>query len=614
MVEQERLELTSAVEAENHDKLDDLAKSLEDVDTALRDAGSDSSDEVKINVDVEGIGDTLTQLEALEDRLDSIEDHDISFGGTTVPEPETPGDGGDTDPGTAMTSGGIRRYDEIDPDAFTPAGVEIGGFSTPNAVDDERSRELMVVLDGDEEQFSPFDVGQHDGSDTIQMERNTGLAAEGLGGELGAEIIEAQREAMEMRDDETLLESLDGAEKEFKDIRFTMGQFHDIIAALIPLAGVFIGAMPAAITSIVALGGAALAAAGALAGIGALGAMGLSLQQSGELSMEPLNEMFNDVGGAFVDAFAPLSMTFAPLIRDAATELETLMGPLATAASGLQMFTDEFSAVTRLAGNALPSIVSMSLRFADAVMPVLAGIGQFLVQKDIFGFMANQLATALPQLIQLGVSFAQILPAIIRISQGFLVFATAIIFAVDAMSRVINAIGILGPIIGGLISLYLGLITASTIYSIVTANAISAIVRFAAALVVKLAPAIAKGITFLTGYTLTTWQAYAATVALIGALTLGVGAVAAMSGGFAALNSNIGDATKNLRNFAKTSNGIGSTNLGASGSGFGSGSRSGFYQDNSTTVIQAGDRDSAARQQYASEHERQQHLDSVFGS
>jgi len=279
----------------------------------------------------------------------------------------------------------------------------------------------------------------------------------------------------------------------------------------------------------------------------------------------------------------------------------------------LQMFTDEFSTLTQTTGNVLPSMVSMSLRFADAVMPVLAGIGHYLLQKDIFGFMANQLASALPQLIQLGVAFAQILPAIIRISQGFLVFATGIITALGLMSRFINAMGILAPIIGGVISLYLGLITASTIYSIVTAKAVTAIVRFAAALLVKLAPAVAKGIATLTGYTLTTWQAYAATVALIGALTLGVGAVAAMSGGFAALNSNIGDATKNLRQFAKTSNGLGSTNIGATGSGFGGGGRAGFYQNNSTTVIQAGDKDSAARQQYSSEYEHQQHVDSVFG-
>jgi len=329
--------------------------------------------------------------------------------------------------------------------------------------------------------------------------------------------------------------------------------------------------------------------------------------------MEPLNEMFNDVGDAFVDAFAPLSMTFAPLIRDAATELETLMGPLATAASGLQMFTDEFSALTQTAGNVLPSMVSMSLRFADAVMPVLSGIGQYLLQKDIFGFMANQLALSLPFLTMLGQEFMKILPAIIRVSQGLLMIATGLIMMVGLVARSINILGKYGAVIGLLIGSYLTLVTASTLVSIVTGQMITAIARFGAVIMFKVIPSLKSAVISLANYTGMSVAAATATMVLVSAITLGVGAVTILSSQFAILGSNIGDATKNLRQFARTSNGLGSTNIGATGSGFGSGGRAGFYQDNSTTVIQAGDRDSAARQQYSSEYEHQQHVDSVFG-
>jgi len=349
MVTEERLELTSAVEAEHHDRLDDLADKLEDVDDTLRHAGSDVDDKLTIDVEVKGIESALTQLEALDSRLDSIDDK-ISFDGldgSTIPEPDSPStsEGGNAG-GVAMTSGGIPRYDEIDPDAFTPAGVEIGGFSTPNAASDERMGELLDFLDGNNND-SIFDSIKDQTSD--------------------------------------FLDSLDGAGDEFKELRFTMSNFYDIFAALIPILGVFVGAIPAAVTGIVALGGAAIAAAVALGGIGALGAMGMSLQRSGDVSFGALNEQLGEVRKAFVDSFAPLARSFAPLIRSSLTRLETLMGPLATAADGLRMFTDEFAAMSEGIATMLPSLIDLTLQFSHAVIPVLSGLASYILQKDIFG-------------------------------------------------------------------------------------------------------------------------------------------------------------------------------------------------------------------------------------
>jgi len=225
--------------------------------------------------------------------------------------------------------------------------------------------------------------------------------------------------------------------------------------------------------------------------------------------------------------------------------------------------------------------------------------------------MANQLAESLPALWILGLAFAEILPAVIRLSQGFLLMSSIILGLVGMVAWLVNTFRVLAPVIGLVIGLYATLITASTLYSIVTASAIKTMVRFAASLVMRLAPALQTAIANLIGYTISTEAAYWATVALISAVTLGVGAVSALAGGFGLLDSNIKDATKSLRKFANGSNALGSTyfNSGSvTGGGYGS-----AYRDNSTTIIQAGDRDSAARQQYSSSYERQQHVDNVFG-
>jgi len=625
MVEQERLELTSAVEEEGHNRLDELADKLDEVDNSLQRAGSNSDDEVFIDIDFDddALVSALGKLEALDERLESIDDADVSIDGPAM--------GG----GTAMaTSGGFPGFpDDYEPDneekvtgrgdifasrnhpslnkpsfddvmnvdkkLITSANPETpfdGPFGVGTGVaDDGRIRELINVLEDNTEQFSPFDVGEHDGGSTIQMERNVGLAAEGIDADIGSELIAAQRKAMDAMgdDNDDFRNKLKELKIGIRDLQFTMGTFHQIIASVIPFLGVFVGAMPAAITGVVALGGAALAAAGALAAVGGLGLLGLSLQGQAGVTMGPIQDALNQLKNSFLDAFAPLAREFAPVIENTITELDMMMGPLSSAAGALTQFRNIFMDMAGGLTDTLPSLVSDTLAFSQAAMPVLSGVATFIMGKDLLGFLANQLALALRELFALGTALVEILPAIVRISQGFLQFASMLALPIHAISILINTFPILGQVLGMVGAAFLTFIGISTLYTAATAEATLATIGFmkslagtALAAMTKAAVALKPLILQLHAYTISALGAYWGTVALVSALTLGIGVVGILAGQFAALGGNIKDATKNLKQFSNRKNALGSTsfNSGTStGGGYGS-----AYRDNSTTIIQAG--------------------------
>lgn len=638
MPEEERLELTSAVMAENHGELDRLADSLDDVDDAIRQAGS-GEDKVKIDVEVTGIGRAIGELEALESELDEIGDRFDEL-----------------DIGTNDTG---KLFDDLNKAEQKSAADFIGPYQFQDKPDTSAGGGSGAVADGDgsndlfsvdnidlfDEHASPFldygklgerggetsrinDILTKDISELVEFDKAVELAIDPdsdvdrstLSGITGFDGPEAFSNAVEKlnaegitrlgRDKRTGTGRLkDAAER----LRFTMGAFHQILAGAIPIFAVFVGALPAAITGLVALGGAALIAAGALAAIGGLGIMGMSLQQSGEVGFGAINEELNGLKNSFIDSFAPLSRTFAPTLRDAITQVDMMIGPLATASSQLTQFKDDFDALVGGATNAIPSLVDNTLRFAHATMPMLTGLSQFLGNQDIFGFLATQLANAWPMMVATGKALVQIMPAIIRVSQGFFMVASGLLRVFGIASMLINQFPLLGQAIGFIAAGFLTLVGVSTMYYIATTKATGAALTFAATMVTRMAPALQSAILQLTGYAISATTAYWATVALVGAITLGIGAVAGLASGFGLLSNNISSATGELRKFANTGNSLGGDSFSASGGTRGAGNRASYY-DNSTTVIEAGDKDSAARQQYSSDYEHQQHVDSIFGA
>lgn len=402
------------------------------------------------------------------------------------------------------------------------------------------------------------------------------------------------------------------------ELRFTIRRFHQIFAAMVPLLGVFIGALPAAITALGGLAAAAIGAAGVLGAIGGLGVIGISLEQTGEIGLDPIVEELQSLGSTFKDAFGPLAESFTPIIRDFITEMELMAGPLATASSALLEFRGMFEGFGQFLGDALPSFTRDFLAFTQAAMPVLQGIFNTLASVDIFGILASNLAKALPMLVLMGQSLMEILPAIVQVSHGFLVVASVLTYVVGVVSTIINTVPYLGEVLGILAGAFLTLTTAATMYNLAQTTTITLARKWAAAAAGTLLTGIktaiigfGKMVAAVWAYSSSMIVSIALTATFIGLLTGGLAiALAGIASIFDDLTDSIGGARQELKQFQNE----GIDSRGPAYAEPGGRGDSNVYRDNSTTIINANDRDSASRQQYRSEYEQGQRIDSVFGS
>lgn len=558
MPEEERLELVSTVEDEFTEPLERLEQSLEDVDDKIRATGGEM-DHVEIEIQTTGVAAAMAELEALERQIGRVDEEltgmDLDLSGGGVDMGNGPADG--TADGGGITADG---------------GSGTGRSFKPNTPGSAQA--MTLGLDADD----------------VEMDLNK-MRLKGMG-------MTALRD-----DDKTIRELFD----EFKEAQFTMGTFHDLFASVLPLFATFVGALPAAIAGVATLGAAALGAAAALGGIAVIGGMGMSLQQTGEVSTEPIAEQFSQMADSFVEAFAPLARQLAPMVQTAFEDIESMFGPLASASQGLTAFRDEFSGLVSAITTGLPSLVSSVLAFSDAAMPLIDGLISFIGEQDLLGYFAAQLQEALPTLVVMGQQLVQLLPAIMELSQGFLIVASAVSIAIGGFAWLINNIPFLGKALGVVAGVTFTAVAATSLYTTVSS-------ALAATVLPNLVRALGSYATGLVVVTYQTWGLAAAVAAVVGLLTLGIGAVVGLTGAFDALSGKIGGARKELEKFANTPSAMRSVE--GVGGGYGSSSPSAYGSSGGgglSTVIKAGDRDQAARQQYSSEYERQQHLDSVFG-
>lgn len=591
MAEEERLELVSTVEDEFTEPLQRLESALDDVDDEIRETGA-GEDEIRIDVELSGVGTAIAELEALESQLDDIGD---SLGDIGI-DPSV-GMGGGGGRGEAVTSGGIEdvRFDQ----EWERASLDVDLDSDAAMFEADRDTSFASTIADMEDGIPSFggdDVDLGQGFDFDPKEQSLAEAFDlpgGWGDRSGPSNLTTIRRGMKKLG------------KEMSDARFTMRNFHQIVASLIPLAGVFVAALPAAIVGIGALATAAIGAAVALGGIGALGLGGMMLAETGTLDTQVLVDRFSEVFDSFVDAFAPLMGSFAPLLDDAITQLELMAGPLASASSGLLAFRDAFRGMTDFITSAIPSLVADTLAFTQAVMPTLRGIGEFLASLDVFGYLATTLNESYLALQAIGLSVVEILPAIVNLSQGFLTLSAAILGLIGVFSWLLNLSPMLTKAFGLLTGAMLVAVTISTVLTV-------AKITYAKSVLSTLIPALNAEIASFLGVAAASWQAYLATAAFLSLISLGVVAITGLATQFDVLGNNIAGARKELEKFTNTGTALGgSPTVGVGG---GVGQSSGVYQDNSTTIIDASSRDDAARQQYSSAYERKQYRDSVFGN
>jgi hypothetical protein len=631
---EKRVSIEANVEDEFTEPLSRFSAALEAIDNDIRSTGGGGNDEIHVDVEVDtdsaqrALNDLDDEIGRLDDDVDDemFSDFNVAeqataeeFIGPYQFQRERPSassadtgmgvatEGGEDD-ATLFSARDIDKLDDLfgeylDDDALAQAGGEVQDPEEILEVDMEQ------LIDGDELIRAARDP---DSDVDFGMVRD----ARGRGG------LDAMVEAVDA------LDSMDGnftqlnesslrrgfrmMGRNLSELQLSIRALHVAYAALIPLVINFIGAIPAALAGLVAIGTAAIGAAAALGGIAALGLAGISLQQEGELSLAAIQEALTPIADSIATAFAPLAQTFVPTIERGIQSIAGMMGPLASASSLLLEMRENFQAGLDYFTSAVPSFTRELLSFTQAMMPVLSSIGTFLAETDFFGGLADQTTRALPSLVRLGDAVIPLVNAVLNLSQGFLVVASRILWAAQGITVLLGRFDAFGMIVGAVIGLFFALSGLIGLFNVLVTGATGVVLGWAKALLGPFAAGMQAAILQITGYNISMATALALTAALVSVLTFFLAPViVGLADKFDILGGNIADARKELERFGATAPGM--RGVGPTGeTTFGNGGN--VYRDNSTTVIAAGNPDDAARQQYSREFERQQHVDSVFGN
>jgi len=364
---------------------------------------------------------------------------------------------------------------------------------------------------------------------------------------------------------------------------------------------VFIGAIPAAITAIIGLAAAAGTAAAAFAAMAGFGALGFAMED-GELQMDNLTEAFEEVRSDFFDAFTPLAERLQPLFEDALEGLDRLFNAIASEGDALMALTDEARAFGQFVIDFVPEALRALSALANGLSGIFGNIGEFIQNNFANGMrtLVKLTAEIVPHLAEFVMVILNALPAIVRMSAGFLRVATSVIKFLGAIGRLFGLLGI-GPEMFGLItasllalislfalgSSIIGSVFVTSLWSAITSlyaftlgsyaaaggltflgstaisGVIAALVGFVASLI--------SGAAALLGFTISAYEAAAAAAALITLLTLGagvaiVGMAMSAAGAFTSMAGGVNEATSALKEFDKVQSGMAGNGFGAGGS------------------------------------------------
>lgn len=350
----------------------------------------------------------------------------------------------------------------------------------------------------------------------------------------------------------------------FSGLNLRMTDFYDVLASLLPLLLTFVGALPAAITGILTLGTAALAAAGALGGIGALAFGGLAKQRGATIG-EGFQDILKEVKSDFLDAFSPLMESFTPLARDAIEGLEELFDTIAAQGHVLQQLRDDARAFGGFIMDFVPPLLASLGNLAEAFSPIFGAFAEWLKGADIIAGFAQVTRRALPSLLHLTGALVGLLPLIVDMSLGFLHVSSSILTAITAFTKllglfspILNALGLTGELLGGLAGTFLVLTSVIALTTKVAAT-------WAALLQSQVVVAIGEAIVSLHGYIAAeigaTWATLglaSATAVLLGILTFGLAPIlGSITSQWFGVSESIRDATSALKKFDRLNSGVG---------------------------------------------------------
>lgn len=391
---------------------------------------------------------------------------------------------------------------------------------------------------------------------------------------------------------------------------------NNLFASLVPLLATFVGALPAAIAGVIALGAAAFAAVATLGALGGLAILGAGMGPDG-FSMDRLTERIGEIRDIVVNTLAPLANKLEPLFGRATEGLQHFLDALVQQGDVLLMFRDDAMAFGQWLIDNIPPIVASFGRFADAASDTMGMIGDAFTNIDWAAAFAGLIIETLPALMQLGTAIADILPALIEMSVGFLRFIAGLLWAIDVFGKFLSILPISAELIGlfvaGLLTATTALALASTMTSIWAGTMLASA---ASALLMLGRQIFTVSFWILSRYVPSALAGVGATLALtaavgilLGVLTFGLAPVlGAIGGQFAGMNKEIKEATKSLKRFKRTQAGAGAFGTGTGGGG-------GRYVDvtNEITVNGGSSKEAQNAAGRRAAYRQQQTTDSYFG-
>jgi hypothetical protein len=308
------------------------------------------------------------------------------------------------------------------------------------------SRAIMRSLDFDELTEAIFGTANPMGAGALTPRDIAGFSTGELAEAAGLDDVDAFFERFTKRR-RLQWERLKGS---ISNIRVGMTQFWDIFAAALPLIFVFVGALPAAIGGLAALGTAAVGAAAALGSIAGLGLFGAAIAEAGgEMpGMEDLQSVFEGVGEDFFEAFRGPAERLAPLFEDGLDGLERLFDELARRAQLLPMLSDDARAFGNFLIEFLGGTFEELIRFGEAARPIFSMIAGGIEDINVIRGMAGLLAAVLPQLRMLTIIIVNAVPDIMAFSDAMLETAVGITRVISTALNFITAIISLGGLLG----------------------------------------------------------------------------------------------------------------------------------------------------------------------
>lgn len=442
----------------------------------------------------------------------------------------------------------LREIDRMDPEADVdvdqdPLQESVEGIATRGA-----ARAGMLGFMGEGPAAHEFD-------ETTIMPENLDIdidrrASQAIGGTLSQTVEEAMDmpDLFEGRRDRSPARKLF---QEFVDLRLFMSGFMNTMAALIPLMGVFVGALPAAIAGIGALAAAAIAAAGALAAPIGLGIGGM-IFAGGQLDVAELQDQIRQTLDTFLQAFTPVMEALQPMVEGLFNQFRFLIRDLSRRSNILLQLTDDIAGGFQFLSETIGPALEDFILFGQAALPTMQLLIGGLASFDWFKIFSSVLRQTLPLMDILATQIVAIVPAIFEISMGFFLVADAILALLGGLSRLITAVPFLGEGFGVLIGLLFTAISATALYSVAVNSALTRLVGLAIQGLGTAIPAIHTYIASMFGATAATWTMIAAASVLLGVLTFGLGpALGGVLGQFVGLGDGVSYATSELARFER---------------------------------------------------------------